>query len=116
MSADERRRFPRATQTIPAKCRAIGNFSSAWASATVLSIGAVGMLLRTEVPFEAGEELEVSLQPPGFREPMVLRTRVVWHKILTAGVVEHGVDLSGASSDQQQQIDQLVAFLGQGRA
>ena len=112
----ERRRFPRAAQTVPATCRSIGDFSSAWASATVLSLSAVGTRLRTEVLFEAGTEVEVRLQPPGFREALVLRARVVWQKIQDAGMVEYGIDLSGIPPDQQQQIDQLVVFLGRGRA
>ena len=114
--SSERRRFPRAIQPVPATCRSVGDFSSAWAPATVLSLSAVGMQLRTEASFEAGTEIEVNLQPPGFREALVLRARVVWQKIQDVGVVEYGIDLSGIPPDQQQQIDQLVAFLGRGRA
>ena len=113
---DERRQFPRAAQPIPAKCRIAGDFSTAWTSATVLSIGAAGMQLRTETAFEAGMEVEVSLQPPGFREAVVLRGPVVWQKVQAPGIVVHGIDLRGIPPEQQQQIDQLVAFLGQGRA
>ena len=112
----ERRRFPRAAQPLAAQCRLAGEIGSSWLSAMVVNLSASGMRLRTEASFEAGTEVEVSLQPPGFREALVLRARVVWQQMHVPGVVEHGVELSEITSDQQQQLDRLVEFLRQGRA
>ena len=111
----ERRRFPRAAQPLAAQCRLADAIDSSWLSAMVVNLSASGMRLRIEVPFEDGIEVEVSLQPPGFREALVLRARVVWQQMHAPGVVEHGVELSHVSPGQQEQLDQLVVFLRQGR-
>lgn len=111
----ERRRFPRAVQPLAAQCRPAGEFGSSWLSAMVVNLSANGMRVRTEVPFQAGVEVELQIKPPGFRDALLLRARVIWQQMHAPGVVEHGIEFGKISLDQQEQLDQLVEFLRQGR-
>ncbi len=107
----ERRQFPRVLQPFDAHYRFYGDLMGGWRVVRTLNLGAGGMRFRSEDQLEVGARLEIQLNLPIFREPLVLRAQVIWCQTLAAGVVENGVEFVDVTSEQGEEIDELVRFL-----
>lgn len=109
--ARERRRFPRVLQPFDAHYRFCGDLVGLWRTVRTLNLGAGGMRFRTEDVLEPRAALEIRLNLPIFREPLVLHARVIWCQTLASGVVENGVEFVDTTPRQAEQIDTLVQLL-----
>ena len=108
----ERRRFLRASESLNAQYHLIGELSTSWMPVTTINISAVGARIRHAESLEVASLLELQIQLPGARKPLVVRGCVIWSRMQASGVTESGVDFLEMSEEQQWQVDELVRFLG----
>ncbi len=108
---EERRQFSRADQPFEARGRIYGELTESWHTITTLNISAAGMRFRSDDMLPLGTVLELEVNLPCLREPLVVRGRVVWSRAVASGVAENGVEFINVSLGQSEQIDQLVKFL-----
>jgi len=111
MTSKERRLFPRVPQPIDARYRLTDEMGTSWHAITLINISAGGVRFRTEEPIEPGAPIELQVQLPGLREPLVLRGQAVWSTLQASGVTETGVEFLSVTPEQQFQIDNVVQFL-----
>ncbi len=108
----ESRSYPRIPEGFTVQYRISGEFTQTWHSARSVNISASGIRLLAEPFVEKGDELEIQLNLPGLRNPLVLMGRVVWEKAIDDWV-ECGIEFLEMSADQRMQIDALVEFMRQ---
>lgn len=109
--ARERRSFPRVPQPFEARFRLSGELGSSWHAITLVNLSAGGLRFRSNELIEKGALVDVQVQLPGMREPVVMDGRVVWSSMQASGVAETGMELLDASPELQMQIDSVVRFL-----
>ena len=112
----ERRRFSRTSQSLDAQYRLIGELSTSWMQVIAVNIGAAGARIRGAESMEVASLLELQVQLPGARKPLVVQGRVIWSRMQASGVTESGVEFLEITAEQQWQIDELVRFLGRGHS
>lgn len=106
----ERRQYPRITQPLAVRYRARGSLDTLWHEAATVNVSAVGMRMRGAEPLETDTLLELSMDVPGFREPLVLKGRVVWAQLQASQVIESGVEFEPMAVEQETKLDQLLRF------
>ncbi len=107
----ERRWFSRIPHAFDVQYRVFGDLTSSWRSVTTLNLSASGVRVRGEDLLESNALLELKLQLPGLREPVIVQGRVIWSSMQASGVSESGVEFKETNPEQQAQIDSLVQFL-----
>ncbi len=107
----ERRSFPRVPQPFEARFRLSGELDFSWHAITLVNLSAGGLRFRSHELLDQGALVDVQVQLPGIREPVVMNGRVVWSSMQASGVAETGVELLNASPELQIQIDSIVQFL-----
>lgn len=106
----ERRQYPRITHPIAVRYRAHGNLDSLWHEATTINVSAVGMRMRGAELLERARLLELTMEVPGLREPLLLKGRVVWAQLQASQVIESGVEFDTLAVEQETKLDQLLRF------
>jgi uncharacterized protein (TIGR02266 family) len=106
-SADNKRRATRLHHEIPVAYRSVGSFLTDWA--TNISHG--GLFINTRKPLPVGTEVKILVQLPGAQFPFHLQGRVTRvtefdnHANMVPGM---GVEFTGATDEQQQEIAAFV--------
>lgn len=112
----ERRRFFRVPIPFDAKYRFFGELTQGWRTVRTLNLSAGGMRFKSSDLLDVGGFVEVQIQLPSEREPLMLRGRIVWSQAQASGVTENGLEFLEATPQQQAKIDELVDFLKKGIA
>ena len=108
---EERRQFSRADQPFEARGRIYGELTESWHTITTLNISATGMRFRSNDTLPLGTVLELEINLPCLREPLMVRGQIVWSRAVASGVAENGAVFINVSIGQAEQVDQLVKFL-----
>ena len=111
MATSERRGFPRVPQPFEARFRLTGEMGASWHTMTLVNLSAGGIRFRSSELLDQGVLVEVQVQLPGLREPLLAAGRVAWSSMRASGVAEIGVELLNASEELRMQIDSVVRFL-----
>ncbi len=107
----ERRRFTRVTQPFDANYRIYGELTESWRRIRTLNISAMGMRFRSADLIEDSAKLEIAINLPCLREPLVVLGRIIWSQTMASGVTENGCEFIDVTPQQGEQIDELVKFL-----
>lgn len=107
----ERRLFPRVPQPFEARYRLADEMGTSWHGMTLVNISAGGVRFRTDELIQQGTPLELQVQLPGLREPLLVNGQTIWSTLQASGVMEIGVEFVNVTADQQLQIDGIVRFL-----
>ncbi len=110
----ERRHFQRVAQSFDARYRVYGALGESWRIFRTGNGSATGLRFRSADLMELGATLEIELDLPCLKEPLMLRGLVVWSQAMASGVTENGAEFVNLSPEQAQQIDELVKFLSKG--
>jgi hypothetical protein len=78
---------------------------------TAIDISAVGIRFQGEELFEVSEPLELQIDLPNAREPLLLQGQVVRNQPLSSGMTDYAVEFVDVTLIQQAAIDTLVSFL-----
>jgi len=112
----ERRQFFRVSIPFDAKYRFFGELTQGWRTVRTLNLSAGGMRFKSSDLLEVGGFVEVQIQLPSEREPLMLRGRLAWSQAQASGVTENGLEFIEVTPQQQAKIDELVDFLKKGIA
>jgi uncharacterized protein (TIGR02266 family) len=107
----ERRHFHRIPHAFEVQYRRQGELGESWRAVNTVNLSAGGIRIRCEDLFEGGTLLELSIQLPNAREPLVLQGCVIWSRTQASGVTEYGVEFLDVTPERRVQIDNLVEFL-----
>ena len=110
MGGEERRRFTRAPEACPSKCRRARS-GEPWQEIQTINISASGLRFLSKLPFEVSDEVELEMELPASGGELKVTAAVVWVKSPAAGVVELGVEFKALTPDLERQIDDVVEFL-----
>lgn len=110
-AAEERRKFPRASELIEVQCHPVGDMLESWYPATVQNISATGVHMQSEARFREGTRIELTFSHSGLRAPMTLQGEVTRSQALANNRMDYGIVFVEISGEQQLQIDQMVGFL-----
>ncbi len=110
----ERRHFQRVVQSFDARYRTFGSLGEPWRIFRTVNVSATGLRFRSSDLIELGMTLEIELDLPCLKEPLVVRGHVVWSQAMASGVTENGAEFVDLSPEQSRQIDELVKFLSKG--
>ncbi len=69
---------PRIRKRLPCRLRVTGRQHAGM----VLNVSPRGLFVQTHAQAEPGDSVELDLQVPSFREPIPLRARVVWRRVV----------------------------------
>jgi len=105
------RRFQRIPESFHMQCRRVGSFTEAWRRVATLDLSAGGAGFECEEPYEPSDTLELRIELPSFRAPLLLHGRVVRSRPRAGGMVECAVEFLDVTPAQQGAIDELVQFL-----
>lgn len=106
----ERRQYPRIIHPLAVRYRVQGRLDALWHETTTVNVSAVGMRMRGAEPLENDTLLELTMEVPGLREPLVLNGRVVWIQLQASQVIESGVAFDTLTVEQETKLDQLLRF------
>ena len=109
--ADERRDFSRVPVPFEVRYRIYGELGETWREVATMNISAGGMRLRSEEPIEVGAQLEIQITLSSAATPLAVQGSVAWSRSMGAGANESGVQFTGLTPQQQEQMDSLVQFL-----
>ncbi len=115
MMEQNQRRFERIPQPFEVHWRMMGELSDAWRPTVTLDLSAGGMSFQSNESFDVETMLELQIQLPHMRSPLILHGRVARVKPHPSEGVEIGVEFFNVRSDQQMEIDELVRFLKKDR-
>lgn len=107
----ERRRDSRLAQPFQARYRLYGELTESWRTITTVNLSASGLRFRSPNLMEVGQELQLELALPSYREPLTIRGRIIWSQPMASGVVENGAEFVDMTPEQSIQIDGMVKFL-----
>ncbi len=108
---EEQRRFERIRAPFQMECQRYGALAETWRQVVAIDLSAGGLAFHSDELFEPGETLEVRINVPGGRAPMVLRGTVVRGDPVSPGVIRCAIEFTNVSPDAQAEIDELVRFL-----
>jgi hypothetical protein len=111
MMGKDRRRFKRVLAAFTVHCRRLGTLAEVWQEVVAVDLSASGVRLHSPEPYEEEEQVELELEVPGLRSPLMVRGRVVWFRSLPGGGVECSVEFADVGPDKQAAIDEMVQFL-----
>lgn len=107
----EQRRFERVPAAFRVQCRLQGDLTGGWHSVVTGDISAGGLSFQSDQLYEPSESLEIQIELPSFRVPLILSGRIVRSRALPGGVCECAVEFANLEPEQQAAIDELVGFL-----
>ena len=110
MTRSERRKDPRVGIPFAIKYRLVGKFLEMWNDGLMTDLSAGGVRCVSAQPLDRGDQVELQITLPNWREPFLCSGRIVWQKDSPAGP-EHGVSFMDVTPDKQIKIDELVQFL-----
>lgn len=116
MSGEERRRFPRLTHPFLVRYRASTGDTS-WRIAPLRNLSVEGVCFRAERTFQTGEEFDLELILPADKQPIPVRARIVWSKLVNPALqlTEYGAQFSAMDASSRALIGKTVAsFLEKG--
>lgn len=108
---EEQRQFQRIPESFNIQCRPFGALSETWRGVVTMDLSAGGIRFRSEAWYELSDMLELQIQLPTSRVPLVFRGRVVRSRRLPSGNAECGIEFVDLTPDQQIELDELVQFL-----
>ena len=114
MSPSERRRFPRIAHPFIVRYRFPHMQDAAWRAAPVRNLSGEGACFRCEYAFVVGHVVELQLSLPTSKQPIPLRGRIIWAKLVnpTLNLYEYGVVFDAIDAATRQLIAETVtAFL-----
>ena len=107
----ERRRFQRIPESFHMQCRRVGSLAETWRRVATLDLSAGGVGFECEELYELSDTLEIQIDLPSFRAPLLLRGRVVRSRPRPGGTAECAVEFLDVTPGQQGAIDELIQFL-----
>ena len=108
---DEQRGFVRIPLPFQAFCRHYGALAETWHPVALLDLSAGGMSFTSEDLFEPDCPLEIKIQLPADKAPLILRGILRRVKSRSTNFVEYGAEFSEGTPEQRAKIDELVRFL-----
>ena len=104
------KRAPRIKKRLPCDVRVTGRQHSGM----VLNLSPRGLFVQTHASVGPGDAVDVSLRVPAFGEPISLRTRVVWRRVVPQqlrNVAEggFGVQIENASEDYYRYLTSILS-------
>lgn len=106
----ERRRYPRLVHAMAVRYRVHGSLETLWHEATTVNVSPIGMRMRGAEALEADTLLELTMEVPGLREPLVFNGRVIWTQLQASRVMESGVAFETLTMEQENKLDHLLHF------
>ena len=107
----EQRRFQRIPESFRLQCRRAGSLAETWRHVTTLDLSAGGASFESEELYDPSDTLDIRIDLPNFRVPLLLRGRVIRSRPRPGGAMECGVEFVDMTPEQQGAIDELVQFL-----
>lgn len=107
----EQRRFQRIPESFRLQCRRLGSLAETWRRVATLDLSAVGASFDTEELYDPSDTLDIRIDLPNFRVPLLLHGRVVRSRPRPGGAMECAVEFVDMTPEQQGAIDELVQFL-----
>ena len=107
----EQRWFQRIPESFHMQCRRVGSLAKAWRRVMTLNLSAGGVGFECEELYEPSDTLEIQIDLPNFRAPLLLRGRVVRSRPRPGGAMECVVEFMDVSPAQQGAMDEQVRFL-----
>jgi hypothetical protein len=111
MPGREQRQFKRIPEAFNVKCRPAGTLSEVWRQVVTIDFSAGGIGFESEQAYDIGERLEIQMNIPSFRTPLIVGGSVVRSKTTPWSTCECAAQFADVTPDQQFKLDELVAFL-----
>lgn len=93
------------------ECRHFGARAQMWWKVVTTDLSAGGAGFAGEGDYDVDNALEIKIQMPTMREPLVLRGRVARSRTMPTGTVECAVEFVDMSPHQRAELDELIEFL-----
>lgn len=88
---------------------------SDWLADYIVNLGQGGMFIRTELPFQLGQEIECAISFPGILQPIEVHAAVRWRQFHDPSRPENppgvGVEFLWSDLDEKMRLQQFVAHL-----
>lgn len=111
MTAQDRRRCPRAWWPFAIKYRAAAPAGGSWHSGATVNLSAAGVRFTCSEPLTPGTTVVFELVIAPKQGPYVVEGGIVWGRTVDQKVYEYGAAFVDVAPDQQGQISELVEFL-----